>query len=108
MIIHCSFTMLILLIPHTVVTVIIHKVINTFTVLLVLKPLTFVFFSIRDVYKRQPVTSEESDHTDKTPYQTEVRGKVAPVSYTHLDVYKRQAKFIELLNISIYSFLVTR
>ena len=48
MIIHCSFTMLIILIPHTVVTVIIHKVINTFTMLLVLKPLTFVFFSIRE------------------------------------------------------------
>ena len=46
MIIHCSFTMLIILIPHTVVTVVIHKIIDTFSMLLILEPLSFVFFSI--------------------------------------------------------------
>ena len=47
MIIHCSFTMLIILIPHTVVTVVIHKIIDTFSMLLILEPLSFVLFSVR-------------------------------------------------------------
>ena len=47
MIIHRSGTMLIILEPHTVITVIIHKIIDSFSVLLILEPLTFVLLSIR-------------------------------------------------------------
>ena len=55
----------------------------------------------RDVYKRQDQEEPEySDHYDHNAELTE-QISIAPVSYTHLDVYKRQ-----LLSISIGMMLV--
>ena len=55
-VVHSTFAMLVILIPHTVITVIIHKIIDTSAVLLVLKPLTVILFTVGKSVNAIPFT----------------------------------------------------
>ena len=49
-IVHGSFTVLVILKPHAVITVVIHKIVDTLTMLLVLKPLPLILVHRRETY----------------------------------------------------------